>query len=505
MEPSDSSTLTRPSSAPVTTDPTIRAARRRAIGAAAVASISGLMFGWDAMSLNVVKKALAYHTGAGNGAMGFAISFGVLSAVLGAFLAGRLSDRVGRRVIMQVAAVLFFVASIGTVFIGSSMGLFLFWRLWSGLAMGASMTIAPAYVSEIAPADLRGRLVSLRQAFLIVGLFVCGLLGDRMLAVAGKPTGKAPQSTGVLTFAGVHLEVWQWAFVSVAAGGLLYLGSALFIPESPRYLMARGRVDEARAVLTRTLGATQAQERVAAISASLHDVRRHRFADVLNGRRNNLQTIVWVGIGLAALQQLVGINAVFYYATTIWATLGFGEQQALQQTLIITGVKVVAILVGIALVDRLGRKPLLLAGSILMSVSLVLTATLMLTAPKAANGNPDLTHSKGLALLALIAMCSYVFAYAGTWGPLMWVLVGEMFPNRMRGAATSVAGGAEWTANYAVTLTFPVLAAWSIGTTYAIYAFFAVASIVFVLRMVPETKGRELEEMDALAGRLEAA
>ena len=502
MTTSDSSTLTRTPTAP---DADVRTARRRAVGAAAVASISGLMFGWDAMSLNVVKKALAYHTGAGNGAMGFAVSFGVLSAVLGAFLAGRLSDRIGRRVIMQISAVLFLVASLGTVFIGSSMSAFLFWRLWSGLAMGASMTIAPAYVSEIAPADLRGRLVSLRQAFLIVGLFVCGLIGDGMLAAAPKPTGKAPQSTGVLTFVGVHLEVWQWAFVSVAAGGVLYLVSALFIPESPRYLMVRGRVDEARAVLARTLGATHAQERVDAIAASLHDVRKPRFADVLNGRRTNLQTIVWIGIGLAALQQLVGINAIFYYATTIWATVGFGEQQALQQTLIITGVKVAAILVGIALVDRLGRKPLLLAGSVLMTVALILVATLMLTAPKAANGNPDLTHSKGLALMALVAMCAYVFAYAGTWGPLMWVLVGEMFPNRMRGAATSVAGGAEWMANYAVTLTFPVLAAWSIGTTYGIYAFFALASIVFVIRLVPETKGRELEDMDVLAGRLETA
>ncbi|WP_407343348.1 MFS transporter [Pengzhenrongella phosphoraccumulans] len=147
--------------------PIVRAARRRAIGAAAVASISGLMFGWDAMSLNVVKKALVFHTEASNGALGFAISFGVLSAVVGAFASGRLSDRIGRRLIMQLSAVIFFVASVGTVFVGSSMPLFLFWRFWSGIAMGASMTIAPAYISEIAPADLRGRLVSLRQAFLI--------------------------------------------------------------------------------------------------------------------------------------------------------------------------------------------------------------------------------------------------------------------------------------------------------------------------------------------------
>ncbi|WP_407343350.1 sugar porter family MFS transporter [Pengzhenrongella phosphoraccumulans] len=296
----------------------------------------------------------------------------------------------------------------------------------------------------------------------------------------------------------MHLEVWQWAFASVAVGGVLYLVSALFIPESPRYLMSRGRINEARAVLTRTLGPVSADERIVAIAASFRNARRPRFSDVLNSRRTNIKRIVWVGIGLAALQQLVGINAIFYYSTTIWATLGFGEQQALQQTLILTAVKVVAIICGILLVDRVGRRPLLLTGSILMSAALVVTAFIMLTAPRGASGNPDLHDSKGLAVLALVAMCAYVFAYAGTWGPIMWVLVGEMFPNQIRGAATSIAGSAEWTANYAVTLTFPVLAAWSIGTTYAMYAVFALISIPFVLRLVPETKGRELEEMDAL-------
>ncbi|PWH06357.1 MFS transporter [Brachybacterium endophyticum] len=485
------------------TSPVPRAARRRALGAALAASISGLMFGWDAMALNVVKNALAFHTGASTGLLGFAVAFGVLTAVLGAFLAGRLSDRIGRRAIMIVAAVLFIISSVGTAFVGDSMTLFLVWRVFSGMAMGAAMTIAPAYVSETSPASMRGMLVSLRQFLLIIGLFVCGLLGDAMLAAAPPATGDAPLSTSRLGLAGVQLEVWQWAFLSVAVGGVVYLVASLLVPESPRFLIARGRVTEARAVLVRTIGEDAVDQRVEEITRSLTVHRSGGFRALLVPGSSRLQRIVWVGIGLAALQQLVGINAIFYYATTIFSTIGFDEQDSLQQTLVLTAVKIAAIVTGMLLVDRVGRRPLLLWGSISMFAALVVTAVVMLSAdrvPQPGGGTaPDLASSPIGATLALVALCLYVFAYAGTWGPIMWVLIGEMFPNRMRGAATSVAGGVEWASNFAVTLTFPVLAAWSIGTTYALYAVVALASILFVLRCVPETKNLELEQMDQFA------
>lgn len=340
---------------------------------------------------------------------------------------------------------------------------------------------------------------------LIIGLFVCGLLGDGLLAAAPAPTGDAPKSTSILHFAGLGLEVWQWCFLSVAVGGLIYLVTSLFVPESPRYLILAGKVEQGRAVLERMLEGSDddVDDRVAEIQASVGKDEKHGFRTLLNKRRSNLQKVVWIGIGLALLQQFVGINAVFYYSTTIFKTLGFGEQSALQQTLIVTGVKVLAIILGMILIDRVGRRPLMLFGSITMSVALIATASIMLSAPKAtgADGSvtPNLTGSPGLAALALVTMCLYVFAYAGTWGPIMWVLVGEMFPNRIRGAATSVAGGAEWMANFTVTLTFPVLAAWSIGTTYVMYAAVALFSIFFVLKLVPETKHMKLEDMDTLA------
>lgn len=475
-----------------------RQARRHALWAALAASISGLMFGWDAMSLNVVKSALAFHTDSGPGLLGFAIAFGVLSAVLGAFLSGRLSDRIGRRTIMMIAAVLFIVSSVGTAFIGTSITLFLFWRFFSGMAMGAAMTIAPAYISETSPAQMRGMLVSLRQFMLIIGLFVCGLLGEGMLAAAPKPAGDRPLSTSELSLLGVHLEVWQWAFMSVAVGGLIYLVASMLVPESPRFLIAHGRLEQARAVLVRTVGETAVDDRVCQISASLSSRAKGGFTTLLSRSGNKLQRIVWIGIGLAALQQLVGINAIFYYATTIFSTLGFEEQAALQKTLILTGVKIAAIVVGMLLIDRIGRRPLLIWGSVAMFAALVVTAITMLTAHQS-GGAPDLAHSPLRAGLALVALCLYVFAYAGTWGPIMWVLIGEMFPNRMRGAATSVAGGVEWASNFTVTLTFPVLAVWSIGTTYSIYAAVALLSILFVWKLVPETKGLELEQMDDFA------
>ncbi len=457
------------------------------------------MFGWDAMSLNVVKSALGFHTGAGPGMLGFAIAFGVLSAVLGAFLSGRLSDRVGRRTIMVVAAVLFIVSSVGTAFIGSSMAMFLFWRLFSGMAMGAAMTIAPAYISETSPAQMRGMLVSLRQFMLIIGLFVCGLLGEAMLGAAPDPGGDRPLSTSQLPMLGLSLEVWQWAFLSVAVGGVIYLVASLLIPESPRYLIAHGRIERAREVLARTVGEHAVDDRIGEISQSLKSgAKGGGFKSLLSRSGSRIQRIVWIGIGLAALQQLVGINAIFYYATTIFSTLGFDAQDALQKTLILTAVKIAAIVTGMLLIDRIGRRPLLMWGSIFMFAALVVTALTMLTAPQV-DGAPDLANSPIRAVLALVALCLYVFAYAGTWGPIMWVLIGEMFPNRMRGAATSVAGGVEWMSNFAVTLTFPVLAVWSIGSTYSIYAAVALLSIFFVWKLVPETKGLELEQMDKFA------
>jgi SP family sugar:H+ symporter-like MFS transporter len=461
------------------------------------------MFGWDSMALNVVKNALQYHTKANNGLIGFAIAFGVLSAVLGAFVAGRLSDKTGRKPIMIISAVLFIVSSIGIVFIGNSIGLFLFWRFFSGLAMGAAMTIAPAYISETAPADLRGTLVSLRQFFIIIGLFVCGLLGDWLVGKADAPAkgSDMPQSAGNLSMLGLNLEAWQWAFLSVAIGGIVYLVTALMVPESPRYLVLAGKLEEAKASLGKTTGedSDELDARIAGIQDSLKsDSKRSGFKVVLTKSGHNLQKVVWVGVALAALQQFVGINAIFYYSTTIFATVGFGEQQALQQTLILTGVKVVAIILGMILIDRIGRRPLMIFGSAAMVVSLIAVSSIMLSAPKAADGSPDLAGNPALGIIALIALCLYVGSYAGTWGPIMWVLVGEMFPNRIRGAATSIAGAAEWIANFAVTLSFPVLAAWSIGTTYIIYGVMALIGLLFVIFLVPETKNVELEDMDKL-------
>src|SRR5699024_9245976 len=245
----------------------------------------------------------------------------------------------------------------------------------------------------------------------------------------------------------------------------------------PRYLIAKGRTGEAREVLTKTLGADGVQDRIADITRSLTAQSTRGFRTLLTSSGTRLQRIVWVGIGLTALQQLVGINAIFYYSTSIIASLALGAQASLKKTQILTSVKSAAIVAGMLIIDRVGRSPLLLFGSISMFGALVVTAFTMLSAPQA-NGNPDLAGSPGLAVVALVALCLYVFAYAGTWGPIMWVLVGEMFPNRIRGAATSVAGGVEWASNFAVTLTFPVLATWSIGTTYGIYATMALLSII---------------------------
>jgi MFS transporter, SP family, sugar:H+ symporter len=351
-----------------------------------------------------------------------------------------------------------------------------------GVAVGVASVIAPTYIAEISPARIRGKLGSLQQLAIVTGIFVA-LLADFALA------GAAGSSEEDLW---LGLEAWRWMFIVMAVPAVVYGGLAFTIPESPRYLVAEGRLDEARGVLRSVLGNIDLDAKVEQIKETLQREKRPSMRD-LGGPAFGLLPIVWVGIGLSVFQQFVGINVIFYYSSVLWQAAGFSESDALIITVITSVVNVVTTLIAIASIDRFGRKPLLIIGSIGMALTLGTLAAVFGTATLDKAGDPVL-HGVA-APIALVAANLFVFAFGMSWGPVVWVLLGETFPNRIRAAALSLAAGAQWVANWVISTSFPPLKDAGLGLAYGLYTTFAVLSLLFVLKFVRETKGVELEEM----------
>jgi SP family sugar:H+ symporter-like MFS transporter len=283
---------------------------------------------------------------------------------------------------------------------------------------------------------------------------------------------------------------------------VIYLVGALRIPESPRYLVAIGKIEESRDVLRAYIGGLNVDAKIDEIRRSLRSERKPRFSDILGGRVGFLP-IVWIGIGLSVFQQFVGINVIFYYSSVLWQAVGFTEKQSLIITVITGATNIVTTLVAIATIDRFGRKPLLLIGSAGMFITLGTMAFLFGTAHLDAAGKPQLQGIAGPT--ALVAANVYVFFFGLSWGPVVWVLLGEMFPNRIRAAALGLAAAMQWIANFVVSTTFPTLKNLGLGYAYGLYALAAVLSFLFVLRFIRETRGRELESMTESMGTSEGA
>jgi SP family sugar:H+ symporter-like MFS transporter len=448
----------------------------------AVATIGGFMFGYDSGVINGTQQGLesAFHLS--KLGTGFNVGAILLGCAAGAFAAGRLADLIGRRTVMMIAAVLFILSALGTG-AASSSAMFIVARIVGGLGVGAASVLSPAYISEVTPAGIRGRLSSVQQVMIITGLTGAFLINYLLAATAGGSTAEL-----------AGYPAWRWMFwAQVIPAGIFFL-TLLLIPESPRYLVAKGRNDQAEAVLTRLVGAAEGRRKVEEISASLAaDHHRPKLSDLVDKSTGKIRMLVWAGIGLAVFQQLVGINVVFYYGAVLWQSVGFSEDDALKINILSGALSILACLFTIMVIDRIGRKPLLLIGSAGMAVTLALMAAAFSTAT-VTDGAVHL--GDGAGLLALISANLYVILFNMSWGPVMWVLLGEMFPNQIRGSALAVAGFAQWIANFAISVSFPALAA-SLGlvVTYGFYALSAAVSFFFVRAMVNETRGRELEDM----------
>jgi MFS transporter, SP family, sugar:H+ symporter len=448
----------------------------------AVATIGGFMFGYDSGVINGTQDGLQQAFSLSRFETGFNVAAILVGCAVGAFIAGRLADLIGRRTVMIIAAVLFLVSAVAAGGAPSSV-VFIIARFVGGLGVGAASVLCPAYISEVTPARSRGRLASLQQVMIITGL-TGAFLGNYFLA---KTAGSSTASLWL------GYPAWRWMFWMQVIPAAVFLTMLLVIPESPRFLVSRGRLPEAEKVLARIFGAAAAQRKVAEIAASLAaDHHRPKLSDLLNSA-GKIRRIVWVGIGLAVFQQLVGINIVFYYGTVLWESVGFSEGDSLLINVVSGVLSIGACIFTIFTVDRIGRKPLLVIGSLGMAVTLGLVAGAFATG-SLVNGILQLSHPAGL--LALISANLYVVFFNASWGPIMWVMLGEMFPNQIRGSGLAVSGAAQWTANFLISVSFPVLAK-TIGLpiTYGFYAACAFISIVFVLKMVHETRGTELEDM----------
>ena len=475
----------------------------RVIGVSVAAAVGGFLFGFDSSVVNGAVDSIQDTFGLGSLFKGFAVAIALLGCVVGAWFAGRLADVWGRKRVMVLGAVMFAASAIGTAYTQTVWDL-LIWRVIGGLGIGIASVIAPAYIAEIAPARYRGALASMQQLAITLGIFAA-LLSDKLFQQAAP--GGDPMNT--LWWG---LEAWRWMFLVGVIPAVVYGILALLIPESPRYLVGHNRDEEAARILQEVTGEQHPLDRVKEIKLTVKRESSAKLSD-LRGPSFGLHPLVWVGIWLAIFQQFVGINAIFYYSTSLWTSVGFSTDSAFTTSVITSAINVVMTFVAILFVDRIGRRVLLLWGSVGMFIGLIMACVAFTQSHYKETGSvgdtqctPGNTNSDCLTLnghwgvVALIGANLFVIAFAATWGPVTWVMLSEMFPNRIRGVALGVCTAFNWLANFTISMLFPEASSTlGLGWVYGFFAFCAAASYFFVRAKVRETKGLELEEMDAVA------
>jgi len=452
------------------------------IAIVAVATIGGLLFGYDSGAVNGTQDGLKSTFALSEGGLGFTVGSLLIGCFIGAFLAGRLADLMGRRNVMILTAILFLMGALIQGF-SHEQWIFVAARIAGGMAVGAASVLSPVYISEVAPANIRGRMTTIQQIMIISGLTGAFVVNYWLAKTAGASTN---------LFWGGY-EAWRWMYWMQAIPATVFLIALFFIPESPRYLVSKGRNEEAMRVLTSLFGAETAAKKRVEIQASFSD-HRPTLRDILDPVKGGVRPIVWAGLLLAVFQQLVGINVIFYYGATLWQLAGYTENDALLINIVSGLVSIAACFVTVALVDRVGRKPLLLIGSAGMAVALF--AMVFAFSQGSLDAQGKLVLPQQLGVIAVIAANLYVIFFNVSWGPVMWVMLGEMFPNQIRGSALAVCGFAQWFSNYLIAQSFPIMAAGlGLAISYSFYAVCAVISFFLVQKFIHETKGVELEDM----------
>lgn len=437
------------------------------------AALGGLLFGYDTAVISGAIGNLTTYFSLSPAEIGWAISSALVGCLTGAFISDFVSGRFGRKASMIVAALFFLVSAIGTA-LPETFTAFVIFRIVGGIGVGLASMVVPMYIAEIAPAEKRGGLVAYNQLAIVIGIVVVYFV-NYLIALQGD--------------ADWNLNVgWRLMFGSEAIPALLYLILAFFVPESPRWLLEKGHGDRAVKILHRFNPSENIDALLADVKASLAGKDKQSWKVLLGP---GLRRALAVGIGLSIFQQITGINAILYYAPEIFKSFGSDANASLLETSILGVTNLVFTVISIALVDRIGRKPLLITGSLGMLVSLAVV------------GYAAYYQLTGLWLLAFLML--FMGSFSISWGPVVWVLLSEIFPNRVRGLALSIAVFIQWGANFAVSQTFPMLTE-NVGLNrtfngafpFWLFAIFCVAALAFVWKFVPETKNKALEEMDAL-------
>lgn len=432
-----------------------------------VAATGGFLFGYDTAVINGANQYLKAFFELTPAEEGIAGASAILGCIPGAMFAGFLSDRFGRRKVLFLCAVLYAVSGLLSA-VPRSFGEFLAARFISGLGIGASSMICPIYIAELAPAAKRGRLGTLFQLGIVVGIFLT-LFINAWIQSQGDEAWNATRG-------------WRWMLGAEVAPAALLLGLLFFVPESPRWLLQAGREPEARQILESVAGADQAETEIAAVKAVLGE-EEGRFSELFHAR---FRRPLIIAAALMAFSQFCGINAIMYYSTKIFTTAGVGVKNAFMASVVIGLVNVLFTFVAIAFVDRAGRRPLLLIGLAIQVVALGAVGWMF--------------HIEAGGVPLLVAVLAFIGAFSMAMGPISWVLCSEIFPTKVRGRAMSIATFTIWTSCYLVAQTFPMLndnPAIGPAKTFWVYALFSLAGFLFVLAMVPETKGRTLEEIEA--------
>ena len=516
----------------------MRSSKMYMTSVALIVALGGFLMGFDASVISGVVGFIEVEFALTKIQVGWSVSSLALTATAGMMLSGPLSDRIGRKPVLRIAAVLFAVSAVASA-LAPDFTLFIIARMIGGLGVGAALIIAPMFIAEMAPAKARGRLVSFNQLNIVIGISTA-FFSNYLILTLGEGGGSLSQALGLDAFG------WRWMLGVETIPAVIYLAALMLVPESPRWLAMQGRDDEALEILRRVSGDAQA-------AADLQSVRDSIAAEESLGRASlrtllhpSLRLVMTIGISIGILQQITGINSVFFYAPMIFEQSGIGTNASFMQAALVGLVNLVFTIVAMALIDRLGRRPLLGAGLVGIAVCMLTlawgfgSATYTLTQDAVAALPADIERSRIEVLvdttydsdtafreavhgavgedvykrfeselvtsaitmnpmLILFAILGFVASFAVSIGPIMWVLFSELFPNRVRGIAVSFVGLVNSSVAFLVTLVFP----WQLQTignsaTFLIYGVFAVIGLLFVMRILPETRGRSLEDLETL-------
>ena len=401
-------------------------------------------------------------------------------------LAGPVSDRLGRRPVLKIAAVLFTVSAIASAIAPDYITLVLA-RMLGGFGVGAALIIAPMYIAEIAPPDVRGRMVSFNQLNIVIGISVAYFSNYLILSLGHSDLAWAQ----TLRFGEWN---WRWMLGVEALPAIFYFFALLFVPESPRWLVMHNREEDALGIMEQVSGREEAEAELAAVHASLEAEAGQQKAPIRELFQPAMKLVMTIGISVAILQQITGINSVFFYAPMIFEQSGIGTDAAFMQAVLVGLVNLVFTVLAIMLIDKLGRRPLMGFGLTVIAACMLLLAYGFGSATYSASG--ELLEIN--ATLILIGILGFVAGFALSLGPVMWVLFSELFPNRIRGIAISFVGLINSSVSFIVQLVFPwELENFGNSVTFLIYGLFAIVGLVVVLKILPETKGKSLEELEA--------